>query len=474
VKRYRLVFALALVFVLAFLSCKKINEATELGGDLVPAVDNINTFEAVLNTVTDNKIFGDTTKNYYSDNVALGKINDPVFGKTSADVYFNISSPSYGVNPFDSLIGIDSVVLSLAYNNTYGDTNSQHSVSVYEIAQNSSFVDTSVYYFNGARQSAFTVTGSALGSKTFTTARLKDSIQVIRPGDTTKVANVIRIPLANSLATRFSSFDTAATINGGFHSDSIFKTLFRGFKVQSESSTGNGGLVYLSLSDQKTRLTVYYRKTKNGLRDTTSYSFYHSTNGQANLITRTPEGNYATTLSNSTPNDAELYIQSAPGSYSSVVIPGLDTLKNKVVHRAELVAYRIIPPGDLSNIFTPPTQLFLDRTHKDTAILLEKDLPVNSTGTLSFQNFGGTLKLDNTYRFNITRYVQDIITSHTPNDTLRLYAPLRTNQYVPASGKYLYNIPVLSQVAYGRVVLAGGNYTDPNMRLRLRVIYSNL
>lgn len=473
-KRFRLVLALAFVFVLSFLSCKKINEATELGGDLVPAVDNINTFEAVLNTETDNRIFGDTTRTYYTDNVALGKINDPVFGKTSADVYFNVSSSAYGTNPFDSLIGIDSVILSLAYLNTYGDTNSQHSVSVYEIAQNSNFSDTINYYYNANRQSEFAITGSALGSKTFTTAGLKDSIQLIRPGDTTKVANVIRIPLSNNLGTRFSTYDTAASTNGGFHNDSLFKTLFRGFKIKSESSTGTGGLVYLSLSDQKTQLTVYYKKTLNGKPDTTSFHFYHTTRGQANLITRTPEGNYAGTLGNSTPNDAELYIQSAPGTYASVVIPGLDTLKNKVVHRAELVAYRVSTPGDRSDIFTPPTQLFLDRKHADTALLLEKDIAMNSDGSLNFQTFGGSLKLDNTYRFNITRYVQEIITRHTPNDTLRIYAPLRTDLWIPTSKTYYYNLPVLSQVAYGRVVLAGGNYADPNMRLRLRVIYSKL
>lgn len=31
-----------------FFSCTKINEATELGDDLIPAVDNVNTFDTTL------------------------------------------------------------------------------------------------------------------------------------------------------------------------------------------------------------------------------------------------------------------------------------------------------------------------------------------------------------------------------------------------------------------------------------------
>jgi hypothetical protein len=56
---------------------------------------------------------------------------------------------------------------------------------------------------------------------------------------------------------------------------------------------------------------------------------------------------------------------------------------------------------------------------------------------------------------------------------MRLYAPLRTTLYSKTLGQAV-SVPVLPAIANGRVVLAGDNYPDPALRLRLRIIYSNL
>ena len=47
--------------------CTKINNPTELGGDVLPAVDNIRTFQTFLETQTDNFLFTDSNKVFYSD-----------------------------------------------------------------------------------------------------------------------------------------------------------------------------------------------------------------------------------------------------------------------------------------------------------------------------------------------------------------------------------------------------------------------
>ena len=117
----------------------------------------------------------------------------------------------------------------------------------------------------------------------------------------------------------------------------------------------------------------------------------------------------------------------------------------------------------------------LDRINKtgDTAFLLDKDLITTEQGSVGYNLFGGTLKSDGTYRFNVTRYIQGILTRKEPNDTLRIYAPLRTTLY-DASRGFKVTLPVSNRIAEGRVVLAGGNHPDPKLRLRLRIIYSNL
>jgi hypothetical protein len=485
--RNLLLIFISIVTSVAFLfsACKKLNESTEVGGGLIPAVDNIHTFETYLDVVTDNKLFQDTSNVIFSDFAAVGDIpNDPEFGPTHANAYFNIGS-SYTANasaaipntyyPFinrDSVV-IDSVILSLSYTTFFGDTNSFQTLRVFEIAQNAGFDDSSFFRYT---HSDFLTTGPQLGSKTFQISHLKDSILHIRQRDTTILANVIRIPLQNSLGTRFALYDTSNSISGGFRTDSIFRRLFRGLAIKADN--GGNGLTYFSPSDHdKTKLTVYFRVTKNGVIDTTSTDFYHQNSGQANAISRTPQNGWLSYLSNGLPSDDKVYLQSTPGSYASITIPGLDTFKNAIIHRAELV----VPPLSSAQdaVYAKPLVLFLDRinnTTADTVSTFDVDMGVQASGldfTYNLSYFGGAVKSDTTYRFNISRYVQDIITLKYPNQTLRLYAPVRAFVFSKLFNR-MSQITVANQAAYGRVVLGGGNYAIPAKRIRLRIVYSKL
>src|ERR1041385_7251001 len=99
VKRQILVLSIGigvLNLLVLFCSCKKINQATELGGGLVPAVDNVHTFEVALTTVTQNKLFIDTNRVLYNDLLALGDFDDPEFGHTHATIDFNVTPSAFG------------------------------------------------------------------------------------------------------------------------------------------------------------------------------------------------------------------------------------------------------------------------------------------------------------------------------------------------------------------------------------------
>jgi hypothetical protein len=474
--------AVLLVFLssLTFLSCKKINEATELGGDLIPAVDNINTFELSLETETDNALLNDSIILLHKDQVAIGSLNDPEFGKTEAAGYFNISSGVYSKHPFinKDAVTIDSVVLSLGYTGSYGDSLSTQSLQVFKISPTATLNDTSFYHYT---DNEFPTTGTELGSTSFNISLLKDSITVVDNRVAQKVANVVRIRLNNSLGTLLASYDTSNSANGGYYNDSIFKTLFKGIAVKAGAS-GNA-LTYFDVFDTtKSKLMVYFRATKDGKTDTATANFYHlpvnyingtHPAGVANIVKRTPGGNWDSYLANADPNDDKLYIQSSPGSYCKIKIPGLDNMANKVVHLAELIAYKL--PSAQENIFTAPPLLYLDKVNNtnDTAFLFESDQAVNSAGEVNY--LGGNLKADNTFRFNITRHVQGILTRKEPNLKLRLYAPFRTELANKNTSPIQFtSVAASDRIANGRVVVAGGNYSDPNMRLRLRIVYSNL
>jgi hypothetical protein len=483
VKKYSQALLVFSVSLIVFFSCTKINESTTLGGDLIPEVDNITTFEAILPTNTVNRLLDDTARVAYSDNVALGDISgDPEFGNVHANFAFRLSALSYGIYPFqpkkDTVHTIDSVVLTLQYAGAYGDTasNGIQTVSVYEIPQSANFRSDTSYRFNDP---ASDFTGSLIGTKTYAINKLKDTSYVKEPGDTgsrfTKYVNVLRIPLNNSFGAKIANFDSdLSKPNPGFYNDSAFRKELAGLAVRA-SNSGNALAYFNLMSSSNTKLTIYYRIQKVGATndDTTlSVDFVHSGFGQANYVNVQPGGNWQAAINN--PNADRLFIQSSPsGAYAEIDIPDLDNFQNAVVHRAELIANRLSPVTP----FNPPPRLYLDRVRKSattSTFTFENDLPLNQDGSIGFDIFGGTSRGDGTYRFNITRYVQGIITRNEPNDTLRLFAPYRTVDSAINIGTRI-TIPVNSNIANGRVILAGGNYiANPAVRMRLRIIYSKL
>jgi hypothetical protein len=478
VKRYYFAFYSSVFVCTLFLfnSCKKINEPTTIGGNLIPAVDNINTFEAFLDANTVNKFFDDSTKLSSAQQVALGYIDDPKFGSTKADIYFNVAPAITNSNPFkhkDSVISIDSVVLSLAYTSYYGDTDATQTVKVFEISQSSEFTDTTLYRFD--RQPDFPTTGPELGSKSFTIKQLKDSVRVITKNDSTvRAANVIRIPLSNLIGERFKLYDTSTSSIGGFRNDSAFYRLFRGLAVQS--NTGGKALAYINLRDQaKTKLTVYFKARNGNKTDTSAADFFHLTNGQANIIKRVTAGTAYETNVRSGAGE-KIYLQPTPGekgSYGGIKIPALNIFENSIIHRAELIVSRVDVVTPSEDVFSVPPRIYLDRKKGvgDSTAIFDKDL-IDLSGNLN-PLFGGSLGADGKYRFNITRYVQDVVTGRERNDSLRLFAPLQVS-YRSTGSAPSASIPVNSQVASGRVIVGGGAHPDSAMRMRLRVIYSKI
>jgi len=474
VKIKGLLALLSPITIALLFSCTKVNEATELGDELIPAVDNVNTFDTLLNVQAAYYPYDDSSKHVIGENMALGQINDPAFGATTADMFFNLSSRVYGSSPFkDTLDKIDSVVLSVAFRGSYGDTlPSDITVQVSEINDNT-FVDTALYRFDNP---GFNST-AGIGSSTFNVTRFRDSIRISPSGkrtDSSKVANVLRIKLNNSIGQKLAAFDTSA-----YRDDPTFRAKFRGLAIKTTNVSGSpfGALAYFNLTDANTALLVYYQSRNGATRDTSVATFVHNVTGQANSVRRTAGGEYLTKIVQS--NSQKLYIQSSPrGSYIGIKIPGLSSFPNKVIHRAELIAYSV--PADNaagSEYLITPNRLFLDHkgenNSKDSAYFFDNDIQPGIDGSLDFTAFGGTLRSDQSYRFKLTRYVQGIVTRGERNDSLRLFAPLRSNVYAKSLNQVI-SVPNLDFIAKGRVVIANGNYPDPSKRLRLRIIYSNL
>ncbi len=458
-------------------SCQKI-DTTSLGGNLIPDVDNINTFDTILSVITSNYYMDDSTKIGRTENHALGYMEDPEFGKTNASIFFEVL-PSVTGYPFvnkDSLKGIDSVVLSLQYAGLYGDSNALETIHVYEIDPGANRVDS----FYSIRGPEFPVVTSTLGDKTVLFADLNNTHQIKNGKDTNLVTleNILRIRLHPSLGARLAGYDTS----NAYKSDSLFRMAFRGIALKADSVTSPNkkALAYFRLDDNtKTKLTVYYRVTNNGILDTTFADFVYKTSlsqRSANFIRRNITGsNYAGNIASS--DKQKVYLQSTPGSMSVIYVPGLKTLGNRLIYKAELIAEKLPTPDD--NFFTPPF-LFLDLidSAKSRVMTVQNDFIQDGQGSYNFNDFGGEIK-NNKFSFNITRLVQGIVSRKNPVYSFRLYAPYETFPFYAYPGTNLDNVAKLqapflinNKVAQGRVVLGGGSHSTA--RMKIRIIYSKI
>ncbi|MEO5501735.1 MAG: DUF4270 family protein, partial [Ginsengibacter sp.] len=372
----------------------------------------------------------------------------------------------------DSLF-LDSAVLVLSYAGSYGDTTVLQKVNAFELSnkfkKDSSYSTCAVLNHNLTQ----------LGQQTFLPQNLNDSAHGFREN----YANQLRIPISKTLIQDW--LNTASTT---FQSDSLFINKFHGFAIVPDETVGGQALNYFALSNPDTRLSIYIRTSKGAVKDTSVLKLtFNQYSNEANSILRTRGMSEITThLSQPVNGDSLLYIQTSPGAYAELSIPGLSGLSNRVINRAELIVEQQYSSSSFDNYFVPPQMLYLDT--KDTAIAgqyipVPCDFSVNEL-TTGFSYLGGhptdvsdgSGHMVKQYIFNLSRYVQNIVTLNSNNAVFRLSAPyyiVNTNLFTDKCGQ---TVPTFSQplnnIAVGRVKLNGSNNTPT--RIRLRIIYSVL
>jgi hypothetical protein len=494
-KRILPIATAAFLFSLIIAGCTKL-DTTDIGSDLLPAVDNVNTFDTVLEIkTTQPPPVLDTTKVANTDDHVVGKIsNDPLFGTTTASIYAQFKPtfyPYYYGNANDTIIGFDSVILCLSYKGFWGDSITQPlNLQVRQVSLTAGGTWDSVYYSKDINF-APAVFGPVLGSTQVNFNTLGNTI-VYRNGKDS-VKNQIRINLSSS-AFASALYTLDSTGNHAFRSDSLYKALFdNGLAITA--STGNG-LLYTNLTDSSSKLEVHFRRKNGGIPDTayaafkvyTAFGSSISPSATADNIIRTRPAQ----ITNPPANPTELYLQTTPGTYANLTIPALSTLSNRIIHRAEIIIEQIPFSQPSDSYFSAPNFLYIDLKDTGTTekwkpiyfdlnptVAYDPDFLTNSdfpSGGVDFGYFGGFVRDKNDkfgtpikyYNFNITRYVQQIVTKHTINYPLRLYAPY--NLIYPQHAAEV--IPFNNRLAQGRVKVGSGS--NANYTMRLRIVYSKL
>lgn len=466
------IVSLLTVFFLS--QCTKI-DTTSVGSGLIPGVDNIHTFDTTFNVIGNNydgiSLCDSTTRN---DILALGTIdNNPLFGSTSAEIYFNFTPSAYPVvlpQHDDNTMVVDSVVLVLKYVNSYGDTNLPQKVNVYDLASD---LSPDSNYSTCIQRPYFTI--NQVGSATFIPARLKDSIHVLREDDNKQ----LRITLDKAYGERFIDNVSALT------TDSAFKSLFHGLAVVPDAAQGGEAINYFYLGSASSRISIYTTSKQGDVTDTSIINLsFTSNSGQANYMTRQRGASEVTGHLTPNPNgDSLLFIQTYPmATYAKLTIPSLSGFPNSVINQAELIIEQAYDPAALP--FQPPNLLYIDVPDTSGRYI---PIPCDfSTSELqsAFATLGGAPKtiLNHAgqqvvqYKFNISRYVQSIVTKKDANAELRLRAPfyiLNATAYVDRCGQTVtaFSYPT-NQALFGGVKISGTN--SQASHIRLRVIYSKL
>jgi len=477
--------------------CSKL-DTTDIGSDLIPAVDNVTTFDTILTINTTQGIFTDTPTITRSEDHVLGMIsNDPLFGTTTANVYMQLKPVFYPFyfgkandtinNTLASGTGFDSIVLCMNYKGFWGDSMQPINLIVKEVSPNngkwdSLYEDKNIAYVPN--------TGATIGNLSLDIKKLKNWVKYANKRDSVRFQ--IRIPLSASFANSIFSKNNDTAVNGVFRTDSLFRAFQNGIAVLA---TGGNGLISTNLADTSTKLEIHYRKKNGGAIDTAYTSFKLSTNflstfnypsATCNNVIRNRTG-----AAVSAPASDAIYLQAGPGTYANLSIPALSTLTNRIVHRAEIIVEQVPFSSAVDALLTPPSYLYLDLKDTGTtnkwkpiyfdlnpSIGYDPDFKLSSTfypGTIDLIYFGGYSQDKivaavpvKAYNINITRYVQQIVTKHTTNYQMRLFAP---NSFAYPQYSNI-GIPYYNSFAIGRVKVGSGS--NANYKMRLRIIYSKI
>ncbi|WP_167617533.1 DUF4270 family protein [Maribellus sediminis] len=393
------------LMALLFSACNKEND---LGIEILPGTDLINVHNAVIKDQLGayaNSEFGIVTNR--SGYNLIGSLQDEAFGNTTVNFATQLRITTYtdfGANPV-----ADSTFLFLYYRNVYGDTLTAQNLKVYELEE--MLYDDQKYTQDIDLKSM--ASDQVIGEIVYTPKVELDSASQ----DT--LYQVIKIPIDNEFGQKLISADSADMVI----IDSFLTNICKGIYIESEkvNTPGSGALMRLEASSSSTfqgsALLVYYNNDSNIVAeepDTLSKAFLITQFSARvnNIVHDYTSTAFVNDLDQGVEQEDYIYIQPTGGLKSHITVGELtgwrDSL-NTAINKAELVFQIDTIASDIEK-YPPPTSLTLTFIDKDS---IER-LPIDYYFSPSY--YGGYLREDYTYHFNVTQHVQRVINILDPDD----------------------------------------------------------
>ncbi len=426
-----------------FTSCTK--KAKIIGLELRPTgefiVESNDTSTLVVHSIVQDSMI---TSNY--SRILLGSMMDPVFGKTTANYFTQIRlQPDFIDFNFGQNAVIDSLILALEYDGYYGDTNTFQTFRVYEL--NEKLIADSGHYYNSSDK--LLLSGTEIGRLTF--QPMPNVGVALGAGDT--VSPHIRINLSE-LTSEFGDKFLSTPLNI-LQDNDLFMDYIYGLGIIADPVNEAGSVLYFNLLGTRSDLTIYYHNDASAgivysmdLYDST----YHFNNfDHYNYQDASPEFKAQVLEGNAALGEENIYVQALGGVYTKINFPfikNLKTIGKLAINAAELT----IKSAEENNGNKAPDRLTLveinsDGTPSDAIIDLYE-------GEDYFGGYYDTLNKE--YKFQIARYIQQLITKDSTDYGV----------YLKVYG---------SATQGGQFILKGTNPALPtpySNRLKLKVTYT--
>ena len=337
----------------------------------------------------------------------VGSMNDPIFGITNATFYSQLYTTTTNVR-FGTSPVFDSAFLFLPYKTTYGDTLSNMTLHVYPLTE--SILDSVHSYSN---KSVSYDQNNPLGEITFQ-PRPHDSAYF---GGSKHIA-MLRIPISSYFGNLMLNADTTS-----LNTAAAFAKYFKGICIMADqqNDVSKGSIITFSVPSSYSVIQMYYHNTV----DTTSYTFAittgcsrfqnYSHNGYSEAIPTLKQQIKGDTLL----GKQFLFAQGMAGAKIHIKFPYISTWADKdkiLVNDAEL----ILGNASTSSVFTNPASLTLRGVGE--AGTTSPYSVVDETESSTY--FDGTYNsTSNTYRFRLTRYIQQLLQGKVNTHGLHLIIP---------------------------------------------------
>jgi uncharacterized protein DUF4270 len=431
-----------LVLIISFSSCSK--DPGQIGYIIQPDDSKLN---VIYSDSTSLYCYSQLLDSIRSDKLsvnAFGSLRDPVFGGTTAGFYvqFNLSSLGHS---FTDNKELDSLILQLSYDGTYGDTNTNLVAHTYEILEE---IDIDLAYYSNLQLPVSSIDYSNLSF----IPRTSDSVYIV--GDT--LPPMLRLNLTDlntDLGNKLLNADSIA-----MSSTEHFREYFKGLFIQSQPVNEKGVMVYFGLNSTSeaingTVLSMYYT-----VDDTVPLRFDYIVTTATATVNKY-EHDYSSASSefttqlvdgDTTLGQKKFYVQGYGGVQSIVKFPHIRKWSvdgNIAVNEAKLV----LPGFEGDEFFDAPRQLSLFEIVGDGTGTVLPD--AGEGGSYFDGEYNESL---NQYEFRITRYIQSLISDTTlPSQGL----------YLSVFGGYVYP---------ERFIFKGNEMGTDTTGLRLEMLYTRL